>query len=316
MGNSIVLQDDPKYYSFAFSAYGEPILRINPGDHLEVHSPDTMQGTIRNKSDVFSECTKHIKYFNPCIGPIYVEGAEPGDVLVVHILDVRPDRDYAVSCIQSDFGGLVGNKNNAAVLNPLYQEHTYIWQLCDQGTMFYEEELDIKIPAKPFLGCIGVAPDIGALSTEVPYWHGGNMDVPCACAGNTMYFKVTCQGAYFFCGDCHGMQGQGELCGQGLEMPGEIHLEFDVIKSKEMMWPRCESRDQIMAIGSGRPMEEAAKMANMELIRWMQQDFGFTECDAYQLLTQVGGLYVGNCCDPYYSLVASIDKKYLVRAFN
>lgn len=313
MGNTIIIENDPRYYSFVFSAYGEPVARIRPGDRLVVHTPDTMQGSIQNKTDVFSEKTRHIQYFNPCIGPFYIEGAEPGDTLQVNILSVKPDRDFAVSCVQADFGGLVSNRNNSAVLNPPYAEHTYIWKLCDEGSMFYEEELDVKIPARPFLGCIGVAPDIEAISTEVPYWHGGNMDVPCACTGNTMYFRVTRPGGYFFCGDCHGMQGQGELCGQGLEIPGEVHLEFAVLKSKEMFWPRCENKDTIMAIGSGRPMEEAAKMANMELMRWMQQDYGFSEHDAYQLLTQVGGLYVGNCCDPYYSLVASIDKCYLNR---
>ena len=192
-------------------------------------------------------------------------------------------------------------------------EHVWIWKVEDGGKYFYEEELDIRIPAAPFLGTFAVAPNLEAISSLTPGPFGGNMDVPDVKPGNTIYLPVYNPGALFFTGDCHAAQGQGEACGFALEITAKSHLVFDVIKGKSIDQPRIESPDKIMTVGSARPMEDAARMANYELIKWMVSDYGFTMPEAYQLITQVGGLYVGNMVDTVYSLVASIDKKYLKR---
>lgn len=110
--------------------------------------------------------------------------------------------------------------------------------------------------------------------------------------------------------DIHAAQGQGELCGVALEIASKVTVVFDLIKAKAIEWPRIESPDKLMVVGSARPMEDAARIANTELVLWLHEE-GYDRWDAYQLLTQAGGLYVGNMVDTTYSLVASIDKRYL-----
>ena len=99
-----------------------------------------------------------------------------------------------------------------------------------------------------------------------------------------------------------------------MEITSKVTVVFDVIKGKTIEWPRIESDDRIMVVGSARPMEDAARIANTELVLWLEEEHGFDRLDAYQLLTQAGGLYVGNMVDTTYSLVASIEKKYLTRS--
>jgi acetamidase/formamidase len=114
-----------------------------------------------------------------------------------------------------------------------------------------------------------------------------------------------------YTGDCHARQGQGEACGVALEITAKVTFVFDVIKNKQIEWPRIESDERIMVVGSAKPMEDAARIANVELIMWLEEEYGFDRLDAYQLVTQAGGLYVGNMVDTTYSLVASMEKKYL-----
>ena len=170
----------------------------------------------------------------------------------------------------------------------------------------------MTIPTAPFYGTMATAPDMEAVIALSPGPFGGNMDVPEVKPGNTIYLPVRNKGALFYIGDCHAAQGQGELCGSGAEITGKGTLSFDVIKGKDIAWPRIESPDAIMTVGSARPMEDAARIAYAELIQWMGE-YGFEPLEAYQLLSMVGRLHVGNMVDTYYSLVASIDKSYLVR---
>jgi amidase len=174
------------------------------------------------------------------------------------------------------------------------------------------DEIGVRLPWEPFVGTIAVAPDLEAISALSPGPFGGNMDVPDVRPGNTVYLPVWNEGALFYTGDCHARQGQGELCGVALEITSEVTVSFEVIKGGSIEWPRIESEDKLMTVGSARPMEDAARIAYAELVGWLEDAHGFSRLDAYQLLTQAGGLYVGNMVDTTYSLVASIEKRCLV----
>ena len=137
------------------------------------------------------------------------------------------------------------------------------------------------------------------------------MDVPDVTIGNTLYLPVHHPGGLFYVGDAHAAQGQGELCGVALEIAARGTFTFDVIKGKAIVWPRIESPERIMVVGSAKPMEDAARIAYAALVDWLVADYGFDRLDAYQLLSQAGGLYVGNMVDTVYSLVASCPKRYL-----
>lgn len=305
----------PKQYSYVFSPYLEPVAHVNPCDKVILHTDDAFGSRIETAEDLPSKALATAKFLNPQTGPIYIKGAEPGDALAVRIESIEPTRDYAISCFISYFGGLTSTSFTRFLQEPL-PEKVWIWDLKEgeNGRYLINDEIRVKVPWEPFMGTFAVAPLLEAISSLTPGPFGGNMDVPDVKPGNTIYLPVFNPGGLFYTGDCHAKQGQGEVCGVALEIAAKVTLVFDVIKGKKIDWPRIESDDSIMVVCSARPMEDAARISYTELILWMEQDFGFSRWEAYELLTQVGGLYVGNMVDTVYSLVASIAKRYLQRS--
>ena len=304
----------PQDYSYVFNPYREPIVRVKPKERVTIHTNDAFESRITKKEDLPSRALATAKFLNPQTGPICVEGAEPGDTLAIHIESIQPTRDFAVSVLIPYFGGLTSTTLTRTLQEPL-PERVWIWNLVDGGEKLVNEELDVELAWEPFLGTLAVAPDLEAITALAPGPFGGNMDVPDVKPGNTVYLPVWNSGALVYTGDCHARQGQGELCGVALEITSKVTVVFEVIKDKTIEWPRIESDEAIMVVGSARPMEDAARIANTELILWLEQEYGYDRWDAYQLLTQAGGLYVGNMVDTTYSLVASVDKKHLRRSW-
>jgi amidase len=303
----------PQDYSYVFNPYREPIARVKPGERVTIHTDDAFESRITKKEDLPSRALATAKFLNPQTGPIYVEGAEPGDTLAVRIETIEPERDFAVSVLIPYFGGLTSTNFTRTLQEPL-PERVWIWDLVDGGNELVNEELGVKLPWEPFLGTLATAPDLEAITALAPGPFGGNMDVPDVKPGNTVYLPVWNPGALVYTGDCHARQGQGELCGVALEITSKTTVVFEVIKDKAIEWPRIESDEAIMVVGSARPMEDAARIANTELVLWLEHEYGYDRWDAYQLLTQAGGLCVGNMVDTTYSLVASVEKKHLRRS--
>lgn len=293
----------PGVHSYVFSRYLDPIANVKSGETVAIHTKDAFENQITKESDLPSQILGN--YLNPQTGPIYVEGAEPGDTLVVSIIDIEPTRDWAVSAHIPNFGGLTST-NFTRTLNEPLPEKVWIYKLEDKMLIHNER---LKFSWRPFMGTIGTAPELEAISALTPFDHGGNMDVPDVKPGNRVYLPVRVPGAYFFTGDCHAGQGDGELCGVALEITAKVKVKFDLIKGKKIRWPRIESPDEFMVVGSARPMEDAARIAYAELVEWLVE-LGWDKWEAYQALTQIGKLYVGNMVDTYYSLVAKIEKKY------
>lgn len=293
----------PGKHSYVFSRYLEPIETVKPGETVAIYTKDAFEDRITKETDIPSQILGN--YLNPQTGPIFVEGAEPGDTLVANIIDIEPTRDWAVSILKENFGGLTATDLTRTLNQPL-PEKVWIYKLIN-GMLRNNKRLNF--PWRPFLGTIGTAPEIEAISALTPFNHGGNMDVPDTKPGNKVYLPVRVPGAFFFTGDVHAGQGDGELCGVALEISAKVTIKFDLIKGKSINWPRIESDDEYMVVGSARPMEDAARIAYAELIEWLSE-FGWDRFEAYQALTQIGKLYVGNMVDTYYSLVAKIEKKY------
>jgi amidase len=302
----------PRDYSYVFNPYREPIARVKPGERVTIHTDDAFESKITKKEDLPSRALATAKFLNPQTGPVFVEGAEPGDTLAVRIESIEPTRDFAVSVLIPYFGGLTSTTFTRTLQEPL-PERVWIWNLVDGGTNLVNEELGVRLAWEPFLGTLAVAPDLEAITALAPGPFGGNMDVPDVKPGNTVYLPVWNPGALVYTGDCHARQGQGELCGVAMEITSRVAVVFEVIKDRAIEWPRIESDEAIMVVGSARPMEDAARIANTELVLWLEQEHGYDRWDAYQLLTQAGGLYVGNMVDTTYSLVASVAKEHLGR---
>ncbi|MCW2760382.1 MAG: Acetamidase/Formamidase [Marmoricola sp.] len=294
-------------YPYAIGRYLEPIATVQPGEQVEIFTEDAFEGRLTSSDQKPSEVLG--QYLNPQTGPILVDGAEPGDTLVVHIHDIELTRDFAVSCLVPEFGGLTSTVLSPTLQEPL-PEQVWIYRRQSDGTFAYDPS-KFSIEPHPFMGTIGTAPDLEMLSALTPFTHGGNMDVPDVRAGNEVHLPVRVPGAYFFTGDCHAAQGEGEACGVALEISGKITLSFELRKNSPISWPRIVSPDELMTVGSARPMEDAAKIAYKELILWLENEYSFDRWDAYQLATQAGKLYVGNMVDTYYSLVAKIDRRFV-----
>lgn len=299
----------PDDHSYVFSPYREPIARVRPGERVRIHTEDAFGSRIRGVDDVPSRALADARFLNPQTGPIWVEGARPGDALAVHIEAIEPARDWAVSALVPHFGGLTSTPATRTLQPPL-AERVWIWGL-DGGRLSCDALPGVELELDPFMGTLAVAPELEAISALAPGPFGGNMDVPDVRPGNTVVLPVRNEGALFYTGDAHARQGQGELCGVALEMTATVTVRFELRDGAGIEWPRIESPDRLMVVGSARPMEDAARIANAELIAWLAADHGLDPLDAYQLLTQAGGLYVGNMVDTTYSLVASIARAHL-----
>lgn len=294
-------------YHYVYGPYASPVLTIDPGDIVIAETQDAFEGAIKSEKDKPSELL-HMPFLNPQCGPVAVRGAEKGDVLCVYIHSIKPrgPQPIGTTALITEFGGLVSTANTA-LLNPPLPEIVKKMEVTEQGIKFNQK---ITLPYEPFIGTLGVSPEIEAVSSLQPDYWGGNMDLPDVCPGAVVYFPVLHKDAYLYLGDCHATQGDGELCGVAVEMTSTTTVQVDLIKNWHIAWPRLENEKVIMTIGSTRPMEDAARIAYRELVRWLVSDYGFDQYEAYFLLTQAGRVRLGNMVDPKYTLGASILKSY------
>lgn len=294
-------------YEYVYGPYSKPRLEIEPGDIVVVETEDAFGGAIQSENDL---PTKKLTfpYLNPQCGPITVKGAEKGDCLAIAIHSVANRGGYGTTCLIPDLGALVGT-NSTAMLNKALPEIVRRFKVDEAGTHWSDK---LVLPYEPFIGTIGVAPELEAISSLQPDYHGGNMDLPDVRPGAILYIPVHTPGAKLFVGDCHAIQGDGEITAVAIEQPATVTLQVDVIKNWSFGGPRLETDEFIMAVGSARPLDDAVRIALRELIRWMETDYGFDELDAYMLLGQVGRMRLGNMVDPKYTVGASILKKYLI----
>jgi amidase len=257
---------------------------------------------------------------NPLVGPVYVQDAEPGDVLAVRIEEIAITRPYAWSRFLPNFGAFTGEGPGKLMLfNEPLREMLFDWDLDLERSVArlrFERSAvrEVEIPLHPFIGSIGVAPAYGRVEMALtPGEYGGNMDCPQICAGSTIYLPVWVRGAYLVFGDVHAAQGDGEICGVALETTARVSLQLDLIKTagRGIRWPRVEDAEYIMVVGSARPLMDCARIAHIELVEWLVEDYGFDRWEAFQLLSQVGSMRVGNVVDPNYSVVARFPKRYL-----
>jgi amidase len=295
-------------YHYVYGPYADPVLRIAPGDVVVAETQDAFEGKIKSESDKPSQLL-NVPFLNPQCGPIAVEGAQKGDVLAVYIKEIMPrgPQPVGTTALITEFGGLVAT-GSTALLNPPLPEKVKKMEVTTSGIRFNEK---ITLPYEPFIGTLGVSPEIEAVTSLQPDYWGGNMDLPDVAPGAVLYFPVHREHAYLYLGDCHATQGDGELCGVAVEIPSTTTIQVDLIKSWPITWPRLETERFVMTIGSARPMEDAARIAYRELVRWLVSDFGFDEVEAYFLLTQAGRVRLGNMVDPKYTLGASLLKTYL-----
>jgi acetamidase/formamidase len=297
---------EPAVYHNTFSFAHEPVLRIKPGDRVITKTIDA-RGFDAEGKEVGRRS-------NPQTGPFYVEGAEPGDVLVLRIEKIETNRatgwsSSLVAPYTVDPASLRGQGQ--------FDQTTETWNIDKaRGVARIASETimprGIEVPLRPMLGCIAVAPARKeAIATSTPGEFGGNMDYNGMTAGVNLMLPVSEPGALLFVGDAHAAQGDGEILGNAIETSMDVEFSVDLIKNKSIGWPRLETDDYVMTLGSARPLLQALQHATTELKRWLMAEYGFDERGASMLMGQALEYDVANIVDPHFTVVAKLPKRLL-----
>jgi amidase len=298
----------PSTFYNTFSFAHPPALKIMPGDRVMTVTIDA-GGNDANDRRVASGP-------NPQTGPFYVEGAEPGDMLVVTLNRIEPNR---------------GTARSATLLAPYAVDPAFLRSTAERQARQETWTIDktkgvarttssdlrpggLEVPLLPMLGCVGTAPrNKEAVSTGTPGSFGGNMDYAGMVAGVKVMLPVYEPGALLFIGDGHARQGHGEVVGTGLETSMDVEFTVDLVKGKAIGWPRLENDDYIMVLGSERPLLQAFQHATTELLRWLMSDYGFDERTASMLMGLAVEYEIANVVDPHFTVVAKMRKVHLQR---
>ena len=310
-----VVQAIPRHDELVYTFGGAPPRwRVKPGARIVAWTEDCFDGAVKTTADLPSKATPP-GHDNPQTGPFFIEGAEPGDTLAIRIVRLAPARTWAVSAFGPGFGALVGT-DRTAMLGPEFPETVWRYEVdAKKGvtrTTSGDGKLAWELPLAPFLGCLGVAPSSGeARSTIVPGGFGGNMDCPEVKAGNTIYLGVNVPGALLSFGDGHLAMGDGESMGAAVEGAMEVEVVADLVKGKPTPVPRIENADEVMFVGWGRPLEDAARVAFKAMVGWVREATGLSELDAYQFVSQTAKAPIVQLVDPEYTVLVKLEKKRL-----
>ena len=298
----------PAHYYTTIGSH-EPVLRIQPGDTVVTTTVDA-RGQDASGAQVTPPG-------NPMTGPFYIEGAEPGDTLVVHLDKLTPNRPLgwtrcmlATNVVDPDYIPQLPwpTEGQSGLANWAVDMKAGTVTLVEPATKLGQ----LALPVNPMVGCFGVAPHGGqAISTATSAQHGGNMDYNGFVEGVTVYFPVFAPGALFHLGDGHAVQGDGEIVGTGVEISFDVQFTVELRKGKRTYWPRGENSEYIFTVGNARPLDQCVQHATTEMSRWLQEDYGLDALGAHLLMGQAVKYDLGNIFDPAYTMVCKIPKRWL-----
>jgi amidase len=296
----------PQQFSTTFSASVPPALRIAPGDTVRTFTIDVAgqdaSGTRRS-------------FNGPLTGPIYIEGAIPGDVIAVHLTRVRTNKSTGFT------HGLFHPFAVTASFNERQnKDHPIVEWLIDpdRGVVTLKEPREnlgnLEIPLRPMVGMIGVAPpgDMAVGPNILGPW-GGNLDYNRIEEGVTVFLPVLQPGALLYLGDGHAAQGDGEISGAGIETSLDVELVVGLISGRSISTPRVETSEELISVGSGGSLEAAMQMAISDLAQWLTDEYGLTSSDAALLLGQAIRLDIAQVVGRDRTIGASIPKRLLPR---
>jgi acetamidase/formamidase len=295
-----------------FDARTSPVLRIRSGDVVEIESlvAFTVEGLeaagLRREQiqSALLEIDREVKDRGnvPHIltGPIWVESAEPGDVLEVKVISVEPTVPYAVNFFGPGRGFLA---------DEFTYEHYKLTPL-DLSRKVARFSKDIEIPIKPFFGVMGVAPPgfSGRISSGPPWIHAGNMDNKELIAGSTVYLPVHVKGALFSAGDGHAAQGDGEVCVTALETSLRGTFQLSVRKGQRLLWPRAETPTHFVTMGFDESLEVATRIAINEMMDFLRKQKGLSREEAYILASDAVDLRITQLVDGKKGVHALLPK--------
>lgn len=276
-----------------FSNTIPPVLRVPSGAVIEAYTEDASDEQFHTHSTEASLDSLSFDPIHPLTGPVYVEGAEPGDILKVTLHKIEIG-DWGWTAIIPGFGFLSDSLNVKYLRTYDMAENKDYVQFTDK----------IKIPLKPFPGVMGVAPPTAELlSTIPPRANGGNMDDPNMSEGSIVYLPIFVEGALFSIGDAHATQGLGEVCGTAIEAPSYIVYQLDIIKGRSIQEPQYETDEVYATTGFAKTIDEAAKKATLYMVKYLQASHGLSVEEAYALCSLAGDLKIAEVVDMPHMLV-------------
>lgn len=279
---------------YAFEPHMTPIGTVEPGERFRVTAHDCFREQIHSESQALSEIDYSL--LNPATGPIYVAGAEPGDLLkiCIHSIEIA-DRGIAM-VVQGE--GVLGDRVTPGMVKVIPIQNGF----CRFAGRDY--------PIHAMIGVIGVAPSeaSGTWGTASPWKHGGNMDTKEICAGTVLYLPVAAPGALLALGDCHGAMGDGELCFTGLEVQACVELTAEPMSGLSSEWPLLETSEAYLVIVSGDTVDHALREAASTAVDMLSRGLGLSFEEAYLLASLYVDLKISQIVDPKKTVKAVIPK--------
>jgi acetamidase/formamidase len=286
-----------------FSRTIPPVLRVPSGAVIQVETKEATDGQLNRRSRADDILNVQFDPVHPLTGPVFVEGANVGDVLAVTLHRIEVGSWGWVGVFPSF--GLLSDEFSAPYLK------TFAF---DDGAATARFGDKIVVPLRPFAGVMGVAPATDdVLSTIPPRANGGNMDNPCLVAGTTVYFPVLVEGALFSIGDTHAAQGMGEVCGTGIEAPMTIVYQVEALPARPWIKePHYETKDDYAVTAFGATLDEATRKVTRYMIEYLTQVHHLAPVDAYVLCSLAGNIHVAEVVDlPHVLVSMHISKKTL-----
>jgi amidase len=286
----------PKWKAiYSFSPKHKPAEHVKPREKVLLEVEDAFGGQIKDERTTIEKLDW--SRVNGATGPIFVDGAEPGDTLVVHIIDVKV----------ADKGFIAVVPKQGALKNKPFKAKIKVVPISG-GYAYFEKDLKVKV--NPMIGTIGVAPESGEFPTGTLGKHGGNMDVKEMTRKATLYLPVFVRGALFAAGDLHAVQADGEACVSAVEVAGEIILTFDVLKGKRISWPILEAGESYAVLTCGDSLDEACSLAG-EVVKALMREHNWSFEEAYMFTSLAVDLKINQVVDPEKGIRAVIPKDYL-----
>ncbi len=270
---------------YALSAANEPVARVQDGETVVFYTCDCFEDQISSADQDFGQLDW--QRINPATGPLYVEGAEPGDLLAVHIERI----DLANR-------GVMTTGPNLGVLGDELTENVIRMVPVENGKAVFSP--DLTLPLRPMIGVIGTAPaaETGGVSCGTPGDHGGNMDCTRITAGACLMLPVNVPGALLAMGDLHATMGDGEVAVCGVEIAGKVTVRVEVLKDKPWPAPMIVNDEAVITIASELSLDDAATRATKNMVRWLETECGMDTAEATFLLSAAGDLRVCQVVDP------------------
>jgi|SRR5680860_81110 len=265
------------------SPNNKPVLSVDSGSTVVFETLDCFSNHIQNEEQLFSSVGWDL--INPATGPLFVKGAEPGDILKVEIVDIKVADQ-----------GVMTTAPNMGVLGQIVSgETTKIVPIKDGLAIFNKK---IQIPINPMIGVIGTAPQSEEIPTGTPGTHGGNMDCKRIVQGATLYLPVNVPGGLLAVGDMHAVMGDGEIVVCGIEISGEVTLKVTTVKGKSLPLPMLVEGDSVITIASEQTLDDAAKMATIQMHSFLCDQLKLDVDEAGMLLSVLGDLKICQVVDP------------------